>query len=366
MTSRLRDVARLAGVSISTASRTLSGDPTRPVAAVTRERVWEAARELKYEPTDASQWQVRPVDGQERRTRNVGLILGNTTYKFSDPFWSPVLHGVDAELSRHQYHLRFAVTIDDLKQPHQRRLLTRTHIDGLILAGEVAPFGDELGPDRAVTMEGGNDLMRWEKSLRGDIIGVEKRRAMYQIVDHLVALGHRRLVFMGPPAYKEERAEAFMHALARHNMIAGPYVHIESTWSADEAYAVARALFAERMMEMDALVCAADTIAIGAMRAAKEYGLRLPDDLAITGFDDISFASDIEPSLTTVHVPKELIGQLAARRLLERISEPGLPFIIQVVPTTLVVRTSCGSPPTIPDAVPEADTTVSTALTTSR
>lgn len=343
MNATLRDVARLAGVSISTASRALSGDNDGLVAAGTQERIWAAVRELKYEPNDAAQRLVRAADSQERRTNNIGLILGNTLYKFTDPFWSPVLHGVDTELSRHHYHLRFAFTLDELKLSHHRRLLARTHIDGLILAGDVGPFGDELGRERTVAIEGGNDVHRWREPLQVDIIAMEKRRAMYRLVDHLVGLGHRRLVFLGPPSHQEERAEAFVHALARHDLLSGPNCCVESPWSTEEAYPIARDLVAERGSEIDALVCACDTIAVGATRAAKDCGLRLPDDLAITGFDDISFAGDLEPPLTTVHVPKEQMGTRAAQRLIERINDPDQPACIQVVPTTLVVRASCGA-----------------------
>lgn len=94
----------------------------------------------------------------------------------------------------------------------------------------------------------------------------------------------------------------------------------------------------------DALACGCDTIAIGAMRAAKERGLRLPDDLAITGFDDIVFARDLDLPLTTIHVPKELLGELAVRKLLERIDHPERPPVVQMVPTTLVAPGSCGAP----------------------
>jgi DNA-binding LacI/PurR family transcriptional regulator len=345
MTATLRDVALLAGVSVSTASRSISGDHTGLVATETQERVWDAVRRLKYEPNDAAQRLVRVTDNPDRRTHNVGLILGNTVYKFDDPFWSPVLNGVETELNLQQYHLRFAFTFDDLKLSHQRRLLSRAHIDGLILAGDVAPFGDELGRERVVAIEGGNDSLRWEQPLPIDVIAMEKRRAMYRLVDHLVALGHRRLVFLGPPADREERAEAFFHALIRHKLFAGPTCCVESPWSTEETYPVARALLAERVSEIDVLVCACDTIAVGAIRAAKDLGLRLPGDLAITGFDDVSYAGDLDPSLTTVHVPKELMGMWAARRLIERINHPDQPATIQVVPTTLIVRASCGAVP---------------------
>jgi DNA-binding LacI/PurR family transcriptional regulator len=187
-----------------------------------------------------------------------------------------------------------------------------------------------------------DDQGRWQERLPTDIVAIEKRRAMYRLVDHLVSLGHRRLGFLGSSPTADERAEAFYHALARQDLPCDPGVCRLSPFPVEEAYQVARALFAEQSRP-DALVCGCDTIAIGAMRAAKECGLRLPADLAITGFDDIPFARDLDPPLTTVHVPKELLGELAVRTLIERIEHPDRPPIIRVVPTTLVVRASCGA-----------------------
>jgi DNA-binding LacI/PurR family transcriptional regulator len=112
---------------------------------------------------------------------------------------------------------------------------------------------------------------------------------------------------------------------------------------AEGAYEVTKTLLSGDDIP-DALVCACDTIAIGAMRAAKEHGLRLPDDLAITGFDDIDFARDLDLPLTTIHVPKELLGELAVRKLIERFSHAERPPIVRTVQTTLVVRHSYGAP----------------------
>ncbi|HVA92507.1 MAG TPA: LacI family DNA-binding transcriptional regulator [Chloroflexota bacterium] len=343
MATTLRDVAQMAGVSISTASRALTADQTRVVATETRERIWEAVRQLHYQPKDAAQRLVNRVDSRVRRTYNIGLILGQVSYKFSDPFWSPVLDGVDEELIRQEYHLRFAFTFDDLARPSQRQLLSHAHIDGVILLGTVPPSDwiSTIGRDRTVIVSNLDGEGRWHEQLPADIIAIEKRRALYRLVDHLVALGRRRFGFLGPPPTTDERAEAFLHALARHDLPLDPAHFLRSPWPAEGAYEVAKTLFSGGNIP-DALVCACDTIAIGAMRAAKEYGLRLPDDLAITGFDDISFARDLDPPLTTIHVPKELLGELAVRKLIERISHPDRPPVVQTVQTTLVVRGSCG------------------------
>lgn len=337
----LRDVAERAGVSISTASRALSDDRSRPVAAETQTRVWDAAHALGYEPNLAAQ-SLKQGDGAvARATYNIGLILGNVSYKFADPFWAPVLNGVDQELTRQEYHLRFAYTVDDLMRRHQRRLISRTHIDGLILAARVRPFTQAIGPERTVVIE--DDETRWSVPLPVDVVAIEKRRSMYALVDHLAALGRRRFGFLGPPAAIDERAEAFVQALARREIAFDPSLFVVSPWPAEGAYTVAMDLLSRRAHDLDALVCACDTIAIGAIRAAKECGVHLPDDLAVTGFDDIPFARDLDPPLTTVHVPKEMMGAIAARKLIERIDHPDLPPVIQVVPTALIVRSSCGA-----------------------
>ncbi len=336
----------MAGVSISTASRALSDDRTRPVAPETRDRILEIVRNLNYQPHDAAQRLVRRVDSQVKRTYNIGLILGRVSYKFADPFWSPVLEGVDDELIRQEYHLRFAFSIDDLQRRSHHQLLSRSYVDGLIVVGGAHPLaeviGAEMSADRTVVVEGSDDLGRWHETLPTDVIAKEKRRSIFRLVDHLMKLGHRRLLFLGPSPTKDERAEAFIDAMARHNLTYDPTLCVHSPFPAEGAYEVAKSLLAggERP---DALVCGCDTIAIGAMRAAKERGLSLPDDIAITGFDDIAFARDLDPPLTTIHVPKELLGELAVRKLIERINYPDRPPVVQLVPTTLVVRRSCGA-----------------------
>jgi DNA-binding LacI/PurR family transcriptional regulator len=335
----LREVADKAGVSISTASRALSGDASRPVAAATQKRIWDVVRQLGYEPNDSAVHLVRHVEGQVRRTYTVGLVLGNVSYKFADPFWSLVLQGIDKELVRQQYHLRFAFSLEDLARPHQLRVLNRARIDGMILVGCEPPFPAEVMHERTILVNG----YEGDEPLRFDVVTMEKRRAIYGVVEHLAHLGRRRIGFLGPAPAQDERADAFMPALLRCDLAFNPDLVVHTPWTAEGAYLRALELLAAHAASVDALVCGCDTIAIGAMRAAKECGLRLPEDLAIVGFDNIPFACDLEPPLTTVHVPKELMGELAVRRLIERIAEPDLPPIIQMAPTRLVVRGSCGA-----------------------
>lgn len=345
MPATLRDIAQLAGVSLATASRAINGSGGRAVSPEKQARIWDVARQLDYRPAVVARRPSEAAVTSLRRTNNVGLVL-RATYRFSDPFWSPVLDGVADEILRQGYHIRFAFILDDLTHARRRRLLHARFIDGLILIGDMGLLTEVSGlePPEHIVVIAGYDAARWESDVRFDVVTMEKHAAMDGLVGHLVALGHRRLGFLGPTPDADRRAEGFVHALARRELPLDPGLFVECDFGTEAGYAAALALLSERAGDLDALVCACDTIAIGAVRAAKECGLRLPADLAISGYDNIPFSRDLDPPLTTVQVPKELMGELAARRLIERLNHPEWPPIIQTVPTSLVTRASCGEP----------------------
>jgi LacI family transcriptional regulator len=285
------------------------------------------------------------------RLGNIGLVLGTVSYKFSDPFWSVVFNGVDRETTRRGYHLRFAFTLDDLNHEHQEILLEREHIDGLILVGghdsvlAIESLSEWLSDAdaraRTVIIDGGDERFYRKRPLEYDVVTFEKRFSMYQLVDHLITLGHRHLAFLGPGSDIDERGAAFVHALACHDLPFDPHLYVESPWSTEGSYAAAQLLL-NTGRQIDAVVCGCDAIAISVMRVARELGLHLPNDLAIAGFDDIEFAQHTHPALTTIRVEKEQLGEIAVRKLIERLMWPDLPPVMQVIPTALVVRESCG------------------------
>ncbi len=347
MQATLHDVAKLAGVSIATASRALSVASDRPVAAATQEKVRQAAQHLQYAPHDAAQRLVRGVANEPRRTFSVGLILNEQSAQlFSDPFWSRAIDGVHQELLRQEYHLGFALLSEALENGRQRRLLSRSYVDGLIIIGPFYPPAATIGHDRVVLIEPGDARVFEPTPLETDVVTMEKSTAMTRLVEYLIALGHRRFAYLGGTGGAdggpgEPRALAVARALTRHGLPLDPDLYGETPWTAEQAYDAAAALLARDPVP-DALVCASDALAIAALRAARNRGLRVPDDLSITGFDDIALAREVDPPLTTVHVPKEMLGAVAVRKLMERIARPDLPPIIQVVPTTLAIRASSG------------------------
>ncbi len=345
MAATLRDVARAAGVSVATASRALNGTGGRAVSPEKQALVGRAAVQLNYRPAAAGAGLDKAVGEIARRTYNIGLLL-RATYRITDPFWSQVLEGVTGEILRQGYHIGFAYIVDDLSHDKRRRLVNERFIDGLVLMGDMELVDEILGlaSTKNIVIVAGSDSGRWESDVRFDVITMEKYAAMDCLVGHLVALGRTRLGFLGPSAQTDRRGDGFIYALHRRGIPFNSDLYVESGFSTEAGYAGARALLTNHAGELEGLVCACDTLAIGAIRAAKECGLRLPADLAITGFDNIPFARDLDPPLTTIQVPKEFMGELAVRRLIERIQHPEWPPIIQVAPTSLVVRASCGEP----------------------
>jgi len=339
MTVRLRDVAGRAGVSVATASRALNKEANSRIAARTQERVWDAARTLGYAVRgDARSEGDYFHDSRVRRFR-IGLMLDDVDDLFTFPFWMRVLRGIRTELEARHCHVLFSYTAGRTQQEHIRQF---TDVDGIIYVN-TRPAIDAEATQAVVTVDS-NYRAYIQNGLRFDHVGIEMRFAMYQIIDHLVRLGRRRFAYLGPAVEADERTEAVHQGLARHGLSIAPGCAPATRWTTPDAYTVAVDLLSCQAADIDALICASDEIAVGAMRAAKELGMRLPDDLAITGFNDEPFARDMDPALTTIRVPKELMGELAAQRLIQRVGSPDLSPIIQLVPTSLIVRASCGAP----------------------
>ena len=343
MTVRLREVAERAGVSISTVSRMLSNDVIRPVAPATQERIREAMRELNWEPKRQSTLPPGRVARGSQDIYRIGLVVGLPLSELSAPFLTRILQGVQREASRINCQLQFTRILHTAEEEDYRVLTGSEEVDGFIFAGETEPTSHLIDAERSVIIELGGDQLRYGDNVRADIIASEKRVAMHGMVALLAGKGRRRMGFLGPPPDRDERGEAFMHALARYGLPFEPAWYRHAPWGTDEAYPVAHELLELHRGDLDAIVCANDLIAIAALRAAKTWGLNVPGDLAITGFDDFAFARDLDPPLTTIHLPLELMGELATRKLIERLEHPDWPPIIHIVPTTIVERISSGT-----------------------
>ncbi len=275
--------------------------------------------------------------------KEIGILLISRTGKYSDPFFNAFLEGADRKLQELGYRIAYINTRTEVSTAAAVRELLRSHaVNGIILVGP--SFGAESLDYLKANMRVLIGTI-YPISEDYDTITFDGYDGIKQIVNHLVLRGHRRLGFIAGAA--DFRQHAFLDAIAQHGLPADPELNIIVPYGIDGWTRELGHIGTQQLMQLanppDAIVCASDLIAIGTIQWLHQHNYRVPDDIAVTGFDDIPEAAFSVPPLTTVHVHKQLMGELAAERIVKRIeNEQEIPLFIQT-PVHLVIRTSCGS-----------------------
>lgn len=331
----LEDVARMAGVSTATVSRCLNA-PDKVVER-TRLRVLEAVRELGYLPNFGARAMVA------RRTNTIGAIIPT----MANAIFARGLQAFQEEARRLGYQLLVASSSyrADLEEEQARALAARG-ADGLLL----------IGLERAETLtaflaqRGLPAVVAWTYGAEAALptVGFDNRAAMRGLAEEVLRLGHRRVAMISAPVAHNDRARARLEGLRDALGAAGldPGLRvIETRYGLDEGgAALARLMQGEA--PPTAVLCGNDVLAAGAIRQARALGLRVPEDVSITGFDDLELATLVTPALTTVHVPHQEMGRLAARCLVEMVEKSARPRPA-LLPTELRLRDSLGPPPVV-------------------
>jgi LacI family transcriptional regulator len=341
----LYDVARLAGVSTATVSRVVHGHDR--VREATRIRVRQAIEELGYVPDGAAQSLSR------RRKDVIGLVCKErevALYELEDVgllYYDQVLRGVESRIRHHDWSLLITfMQSDDTGEPDVPRLDALSgKVDGILIGeGFVASrYIERLAARIPVVVIAGTPGEQG-----ADVVSADNFSGSAAIVTHLIAYhGTRRLFHVdGPP----DAPDAIERRLALHHVLRGnPQCQLigsaHGIFSVHSGEQAAEDLLARHRGALpDAVVCANDQMAIGVLRAFAAAGVRVPAEVAVVGFDDIYPASLFDPPLTTVHQPTRMLGERACARLLDRIADPTLLPTIDLLPTELVLRGSCGCP----------------------
>jgi LacI family transcriptional regulator len=350
----LYDVARHAGVSTATVSRVLHGQG--PVRDSTRARVRAAIEELGYVPDGAAQSLAR------NRKDVIGLVCVEHTglkpnqydiESMSLLFYDEVMRGVEARIRERSWSLLITFVREDENlgvplpedEPVQSRLLTLSgKVDGLLIGEGVvpSPVVAELARRLPVVVVAGDTALRG-----ANVVSADNWSGAHALVAHLVAgHGRRRLFHVDGPATAPDaqtRRLAMQSVIDAHpgTVLTGSYSGRFTVHSGEEA---AERLLAGGGTLPDAIVCANDQMAIGVLRTLAARRIRVPEEVAVVGFDDIFPASLCDPPLTTVHQPMRKIGERACDRLFELIAQPALRPRVELLPTELVIRSSCGCP----------------------
>ena len=371
--SGIHDVAKRAGVSTATVSRTF-GAPDK-ISAETRHRVLEAAQALDYRPrgsgTDAGgvprlRNAVRPIQRAHTATNTIGFqffAASNDALAFNT-FYAPVLSGVQSEAIAAGLHLMVHTTDRHTSTQELPRMVEERAIAGLLLVGAanaevLRAFSVYVPQIVVVDAQDPNDA---HDAILSDGFG-----GMYATVRHLIELGHRRIALLNPEEEVgtfRDRQRGYLCALTEAGLPIDPALCLTATGGQfgkgreqneqgkEDCQSFLNGYFAayrnrEERERPTALVVVNDFYALSVLQVCQSLGIRVPEDISVTGFDDGESAAHCNPPLTTVQVDKEAMGRLAVRRLQARIEEAAtgaatLPVARYELPVRLIIRASTG------------------------
>lgn len=333
MTSIIEQIAEDLKVSSASVSRALNDRPG--VSQALRDRILQRARELNYTPNLIARGLVTS------QTFTLGFFVREKPELSAqtDPFYGKVLEGVEQISAASEYHVAIGMlTSDILSNPNEFRFVRERRIDGMVLAGPDIPT------DFIMAMCASNiPIVLVDNKLAHspiDCVNTDDEAGGYAAARHLIDSGHRCIgVISGPKHWHSNarRVRGMQLALAEAGL---PLYTIHEERTTPESGEAATEALLERHPDVTAICAVNDAMAFGAIRAARRAGRGVPDDLSVTGFDNIDWAQLSDPPLTTIHIPKRQLGQEAARRLLSLLNDRDAQPVEIVVSTQLTVRQS--------------------------
>lgn len=334
----LKDIANEAGVSISTVSRVINQSSKSAASREVQDRIWEIVRRTGYTPNTTAQDLKRGVSASEEPlSRSIACMFARTSDGVTDSFFSPLARSIEKEAFKKNYILKYTFTAFDIHHPSTFRLISENQVDGVVVLGrcdqQLLRF---LKPYfKCVAYTGLNNL-----DAKYDQIICDGYQATIVALELLFRLGHKNIAYIGETKY-ENRYQGYCAALTAQRLKVRPEHVADVPLSSEGGYRGAKKLL-NSGTDISAFFCSNDITAIGAMKAIKEHGLSIPDDVSIISIDDIDTAQYLSPMLTTVHIPVEEMGIMTAKTLIDRI-EGGhrLPMKINL-PFYIANRESCG------------------------
>ena len=335
----LQEIADAAGVSKSTVSLVLNERPNAlPISERTRRRVADAAERLGYRPNAAAK--------ALATGRSYTVLLA--TLDFWDEHLVQRLAGIESYLAPHGYTMRLSTVDSHTGLGPTTEILRSGQADGILLSGVMT--AETFEPARALRDEAeanGIPLIALSNTFPSDLMDVaceiEDENGAYLAVQHLIEHGHRKIAFLGveQQGWSVLREQGYRRALADAGIAVDPQLIVASERKQSSAYENVVRMSHE--LDFTAMFVVTDHQAVAAMTALKASGRRVPEDCALTAFDDNpTIAPYADPPLTTIHNPFVEVGRRSAEKLLRMIE--GLPYNVETLPVSLVIRRSCGCP----------------------
>ncbi len=326
------DVARVAGVSRATVSYVLNDrtDGRIPITEQTRQKVEAAALQLGYTPNALAR------SLREGSSRVIGFLMPAV----HNPHYWGILEGAEEEVTAQGYHLALVTAnLDPKRERRALQSLFQQRLDGLIL---MPTFVDRYADEIEIVSER-NSAVVFITPVEGmDWVFPDIRSGAESMMDHLLGLGHRRIAFISGVARRllsRHREDVYVEKLQQAGLPVDADLLRRCGPDVMDAYREAQALL-DLARPPTVIWTVNDLLAVGVLHAIHERGLRVPDDVALAGFDDIDLAEQLYPPLTTVHMPAREMGRRAAEFLFERLEDPQCDLMQEVMPMHLVIRQS--------------------------
>ncbi len=301
----IREVAKRAGVSVTTVSRVLNGHDLEHMRPETKARVLEAIEELDYVPVKTAQRLRR------QKTQIIAVLLPD----ISNPFFSLLARGVGSVAFEEGYSTLICDSNHSVeKESRYLEILLAEQVEGIIFIPVGQPDRDGLNR----LLRRGIDVVVADRSVRGlPSVEADNKSGSYQLTEHLLQKGYRNIAYIaGPPEVStaSDRLSGFTAAI--ENAALKPAAVLYGNFTYKSGYERAQEIL--RATSVDAIMAANDLMAIGAIRAIEEMGLSVPRDIGVTGFDHVSLLEFVQPRLTTVHIPAYEMGEKAMKLFMQR------------------------------------------------
>src|SRR6266446_3720184 len=332
----IKDIAEQSKVSLSTVSLVLNGNPR--ISAATRDRVRQTIERLGYQPNRMARalaW---------RHTRTLGILMPQLKHGFADVYFGEIVSGIYDKACKLGYKILLEVARTEFVEGKEYlQLYDQKFVDGILFIGAssrhrfIEDFADGTRPMLMVN--------NYSKEFDLNYVVSNYRYGAWQAIQHLVRLGHRRIGFISGGLHEIQTSqdifESFKEVLTEHGIALDPDLMVDG-WLTEEGGMKATEQLLRHDSQLTAIFALNDKMALGAIKKLAELGLRVPQDIAVIGFDDIPQASFSIPGLTTVHQPLYEIGKQSCDRLIELIHGK-VERVQEVIPIYLVVRESCGA-----------------------
>lgn len=332
MSITLEDIARMSGVSRSTVSRVVNGDPN--VSERTRARVQDVIQSVNFHPNIAARGLAAG------RTHVLGLVIPTGVAAiFADPYFPLVIQGVSAACNARGYSVMLWLAEPEHERKTINQILSSSLIDGVVVSSMLMddPLLEQLSessrPFVTIGRHPTNDKINY--------VDVDNRSGAYQGVTYMLRRGRRRVAIINGPENTIascDRYQGYHDALRERGLPLLEELADRGDFADAAAYQAMKRLLPHRP---DGVFATSDAMAMAAMRAIREAGLRIPQDIAVLGFDDIPPAANSNPPLTTIRQPIQRTGSVAAEMLIDLIERPDPQPRRVVLPTELVIRASC-------------------------